>query len=196
MRVRKLPDARKVEHITRQIRGVRADDGTGLRPQKLLKIRVVDVALPVRGNKAHADVFLRLQPVERAQDRVVLKVGRDHVLARMDAAVDGDVQRLSRIAGERHVVGPLAAKERGERAARVVNDARGGKRTFVRAARAVAKAPHGLHHRVDDLRRLSQRGRRVVQIDHGRTTRSAPLIFSTMTYIFVTSPTASFSLRS
>ena len=31
---------------------------------------------------------------------------------------------------------------------------------------------------------------------YGRTTRSAPLIFSTMTYMFVTSPTASFSLRS
>ncbi len=92
---------------------------------------------PVCGNKAQLDIVFPFQPVKRSQDRVVLKVGRDHMLARVDAAMDGDVQRLGRVTGERHVVRPLAAKERGELAARVVDHARGGKRLLVRAARAL-----------------------------------------------------------
>ena len=198
VRVRKLSNARKIKHIARQIRGVRADDGTGIGAQKLLKIRIVDVPLPVRGNKAQRNALLPFQPVERPQHGVVLQVRRNDVVAAADAAVNGDIQRFGRVAGESDMIRPLTAKERGELAARVVNDTRGGKRAFMCAARTVSKAVHGLHHRVDDLRRLPQRGRRIVEIDHlhGRTMRSAPLIFSTMTYIFVTSPTASFSLRS
>ena len=96
------------------------------------------------------------------------------MISRPYQAIDGDVQRLGRVTGERHVVRPLAAKERGELAARVVDHARGGKRLLVRAARAVAKAPHRRDHRVDDLRRLSQRGRRVVKIDHLTDGRRGP----------------------
>ena len=167
--------------------------------QQPFKIGVVDVPLPVCGNKAQLDIVFPFQPVKRSQDRVVLKVGRIACFARVEMrAMDGDVQRLGRVTGERRVVRPLAVKERGELAARVVDHARGGKRLLVRAACAVAKAPHRRDHRVDDLRRLSQRRRRVIKIEssYGRTTRSAPLIVSTMTYMFVASPTASFSLRS
>ena len=171
---RKCADARQIQRVARQVRGMRADDGAGIGTQQPFKIGVVDVPLPVCGNKAQLDIVFPFQPVKRAQDRVVLKVGRDHMLARVDAAMDGDVQRLGRVTGERHVVRPLAAKERGELAARVVDYARGGKRLLVRAARAVAKAPHRRDHRVDDLRRLSQRGRRVVKIDHLTDGRRGP----------------------
>ena len=51
MRVRKRPDACKVEHRAGQVGGVRTDDGAGVRAQQTLKIRVVKIPLPVRGYK-------------------------------------------------------------------------------------------------------------------------------------------------
>ena len=43
--------------------------------------------------------------------------------------------------------------------------------------------------------RFVQRGGSIVQIDHGLTTFPAWVSFSTMAYMFVTLPTASFSVR-
>ena len=66
---------------------------------------------------------------------------------------------------------------------------------FVRPAPGVARRAQGIHHGLLHLRRLAQSGGRVVQVDHGLTTFQAWVSFSAMTYILVTPPTASFSVR-
>ena len=133
MRVRELAHAGKVHRVARQVRGVGADDGAGLGTEQTLKVRVVDAPLPVCGNEVQRHAALVAQTVERAEHGVVLQIGGEHMVARADKTVNGDVQRLGRVGGERHVVGPRAAEERRKLAARVVDHARGGKRLLVRA---------------------------------------------------------------
>ena len=171
VRVRKRAHAGKVHRVARQVRGVGADDSAGLGTEQTLKVRVVDAPLPVCGNEVQRHAALVAQAVERTEHGVVLQIGGEHMVARTDKPVDGDVQRLGRVGGEDHMVGPRAAEERRKLAARVVDRARGGQRTLVRAAGTVAEAPHRARHRVDDLRRLAKRGRSVVKIDHAHTSR-------------------------
>ena len=63
--------------------------------------------------------------------------------------------------------------------------------TASRVARRAQSVQHGLFH----LQRFVQSGGGIVQIDHGFTTLPAWVSFSTMVYILVTLPTASFSVR-
>ena len=99
------------------------------------------------------------------------------MVPRADKAVDGDVQRLGRVGGKGDVVGARAAKQRRRFTARVVDRAGRRQRTLVRPARAVAEARHRAHHRVHDLRRLAERGRGVVEIDHGPFSSTVVLFF-------------------
>ena len=66
---------------------------------------------------------------------------------------------------------------------------------FVCAAPGIARCVQCCQHSLFYLRRLVQRGGRIIQIDHGLTTFPAWVSFSTMVYMLVTPPTASFSVR-
>ena len=62
-------------------------------------------------------------------------------------------------------------------------------------AAGVARRLKGRQHRLPHFRRFLQGGGGVIQVDHGLTTFPACSNFSAMTYIFVTPPTASRSVR-
>ncbi|MPM85652.1 hypothetical protein SDC9_132733 [bioreactor metagenome] len=125
----------------------------------------------------------------------MLQVGADDMVAGAEEAGDGHVQRLGRVSGKDHVFRSGAAEEPGKLLPGLENNAGGAEGTLMGAAGAVAHAAHGGYHRVDHCRGLLQGGSRVIQINHGLITFEAPVSFSTITYILVTPPTFSFSVR-
>ena len=190
--MREPPDAPDVEEVPRQVRRVRADDGPRVRPDERGEVIIAHAPEPVGGDER--DVYA-LEPVERAEHGVVFTVGGDHMIPRRKQPADRDVQRLGRVRRECHMVGARTAEQRRGGLACVVDDAGRCERFLVRAAPGVAERRHGPHDRVDDAGGLAQRRGCVVEIDHGFTTRSACVSFSTMSYMFVTPPTASCSVR-
>ena len=63
------------------------------------------------------------------------------------------------------------------------------------SAARVARCLQSFQHSLPYLRRFMKSRRGIVQINHGLTTFPAWVSFSTMAYMFVTLPTASFSVR-
>ena len=76
-----------------------------------------------------------------------------------------------------------------------IHRAGGRQSLLMNAPAAVAVRFHGGHHSLRHAGRLRAGGGGVIQIDHGLMTFPAPASFSTMEYILVTEPTASFSVR-
>ena len=66
---------------------------------------------------------------------------------------------------------------------------------LVCSAARVARCLQSFQHSLPYLRRFMKSRRGIVQINHGLTTFPAPSIFSAITYMLVTPPTASFSVR-
>ncbi len=79
-------------------------------------------------------------------------------------------------------------------ASRFVDDAGGVQGGRMGSTARVARCLQSIQHRLPHLRGLVQSGCGVVKVDHGLTTFPAFSIFSAMTYILVTPPTASFSV--
>ena len=165
MRRAERADARQIKEVPRQVRACRADDGLCVCLQQPVKIGIVDAALPVCGQEADRNAALHFA-VQGAQDGVVLQIGREHVIAWRKQPGDRDIQRLGRIGREAHMIGTFAAEKRGKRLARGVDRPGCGKTFRVRAAAAVAHGLHRVYDRVDHARRLAQRRRRIVKIDH------------------------------
>ena len=173
MRVRKRPDACKVEHRAGQVGGVRTDDGAGVWAQQTFKIGVVDVSQPVCRKKIDRHAALA-QPMERAQDGVVLQIGRKNVAVRVQQTEDRRVERLCGVCGKHHALRRVKAEQRGKCLARVIDRPSGAETPGVGAAPAVAERAHRGNDRLCHAGRLLQRGRRIVKIDHVRAShRSA-----------------------
>ena len=117
------------------------------------------------------------------------------MVPRPQQPADGDIQRGGGVGGESHVVRPGTAKPLRQTLADAVHHPGSEKGVFMDAPAAVAAGGHGLRHRLRHAGRLGAGGGGVVQIDHGLITLAAPANFSTMAYILVAEPTASFSVR-
>ena len=183
-----------VHQIARQVGSVGADHGLCIRPQELFKVPIVDLSLPVSGYEIQFGT-LALQMVQWPQHGVVLQVGGDHMVPRPQQAVDGDIQCHGGVGGKAHMIGPLAAKQRRQLFPKAVNDPGGHKSLRMGAPAAVAPAVHGCRHSLCHSGGLRPGSGGVVQVDHGLTTFPAPASFSTMVYMLVTAPTASFSVK-
>ena len=191
---RKSADAGYVQRVAGEIGGVRADDRAGVRPQRAGEIGIIDAAARIGAQKRDLHALL-FQPVERAEHAVVLEIGRNHVVAGPEKPENGGVECLGRVLREAHARRVRPAEKGAELFARGVYHARGGKRALARAAADVAQRAQRLAHRAHHALRTAERCGGVVEIDHGFTTRSACVSFSTMSYMFVTPPTASCSVR-
>ena len=166
VRVRHFTDAGNIEHVSDQIRGVRADHGLGVRPEQFLHILVPDIALFVRRNEIHRRAA-RLQVVQRPQHGIVLEIGRNDMVARRNQPVECDIERLGRVRGEHDMVRPRTAEQLRQPCAGVEHHARGRQRHAMRAARGISGGEYRVFDRLGHFGRLVQRGRCVIQIDHG-----------------------------
>ena len=189
-----VPHPLDVHQIPRQVGAVGAHHCLCIRPQEPLKVLIVDPPLPVCRDEVHRP-SLRPQSVQRTQNRVMLQICGDHMVPRPQQAGDGDVQRHGGIGREGHTVRPGTAEESRQRLTDAV-DAPGRLQGLrMGAPAAVAVVIHGRGHRLCHTGRLGAGGGGVVQVDHGLMTFPALARASTMAYIFVTPPTASFSAR-
>ena len=125
----------------------------------------------------------------------MVQCGGNGVPALCQQAGDGNIQRRGGIGGEGHLLGAVAVEQPVDAAAGLVDCAPGGQAGRMGAPAAVAHPIHGFGHRLHHAIGPVQTGGGVVQIDHGRTTRAAPISFSAMAYMLVTLPTASCSVR-
>ena len=171
-----------------------ADHGPGVRPQQLFKVPIVDGSVPASGHEVRRSPLLP-QAVQGPQDGVVLQVRGDHMVPRPQQTGDGDVQCHGGVHGEHHMVRPGAAEQSGQLLPDRVHRPGRSQGVVMDAPAAVSVMGHGRRHRLRHSRRLGAGGGSIVQIDHGLTTLPAPASFSTMLYILVTPPTASFSVR-
>jgi len=185
---------RQVHRVPDEVGGMGAHHAPRPGRQQPFKIPVIQPAPAVRRNKVHR-AALGPQPIERTQDGIVLQIGGNHMIPRPEQPRDGDVQRLRGVGGEAHVIRTGTAQQRCQLFPGAVDQARGVQRAAVGTPAAVAQTAQRRRNRLRHLGRLAQGGGRVVQIDHGLTTREAPASFSTMEYILVTPPTASLSVR-
>ena len=138
---------------------------------------------------------MRPQPVQRAQNGVMLAYRCDDMVAWMQHAVQYCVQRHGCIGGKNNTGGVRRMEKFCQRQTGVQYDPRGVKGRLMGTAPGVACCMQRLQNSLFHLRWFMQSGGRVIQIDHGFTTFPACVSFSAMVYILVTLPTASFSVR-
>ena len=118
------------------------------------------------------------------------------MVPRLKQALNCHIQAVCGIHGKRRLVRMWIAKQFSQKAPGLHRQAQGLQRRLIASPRRVAYAAgyqsliNGSGHRL----RLMQRGSRIVQIDHGRTTRSASAMVWAITYILVTPPTFNFSV--
>ncbi|MPN61188.1 hypothetical protein SDC9_208922 [bioreactor metagenome] len=79
MRSGDVPHPAQVHRVAGEVGGMGAADGPGVGGHERLEVLVPDGARPVRRDKGEPCPGI-LQPVERAQDAVVLQVGADEVI--------------------------------------------------------------------------------------------------------------------
>ena len=117
------------------------------------------------------DEDLRAEGVQRARDRVVLIAGDQHPHPRPYQRAQRDIQRMGRVKGKDDAGGVGYVKERRGFLTAGVDGLGRPQGGFVPTAAGARHAAHGLQHRPLHRNRLSQGGRRAVQIDQGSTSR-------------------------
>ena len=144
---------------------MRADDGFRVLPEQRFKILVPDISQPVCRDEIDENAA-RLQIIERSENRVMLQIGGEHMVARRKKAVNCNIERLGGVHREDNVVFARAGKELRELLPRFKHRARGSERHTVRAPGSVSGGQNRLLDGFGDLRRFMERRGRVIQIDH------------------------------
>ena len=170
------------------------DDRSGVGLDQRFELLVPQNGAVVHPHKAELHSLFP-QAVERPQHRIVLTDRRNDMVAGRKQPADGGVERLGGVSRKGDAGRVLRVEKLCQRRARVVNDAGCVKGRFMRPASGVARRLQSRKHRLPHHRRLLQRGGGMIEVDHGLTTFPAFSIFSAMTYIFVTVPMRSFSVR-
>ena len=183
-----------VHRVPCQVGGMGADHGFRLRPEEPFKPAVIQVPPFAGGDEIHRRPLLP-EAVEGPENGVVLQVRGENVVPGPQQAADGGVQGLGGVLGETHVVRPGAAQEGGGFFPGFIDGPGGGQGPLVGSPAAVAVGGQGLQDGPGHGGGLGPGGGGVVQVDHGLTTLPAPASFSTMLYMLVTPPTASWSVR-
>ncbi len=164
-----LADGRHVLNRPDDVRRVIHHDGPRLRAHFRDDLPRIDVAIGLVVDPVGLHAVLVLQRPDRAQRGVVLEVRGDDVVAGIDEAEDGQVERVGRVVAEHRAVRIGSAEEAREQLPRLVHH-RPGLQAQVEAAaaRIHAVAPVELVHRpVDDFRLRERRGA-VVKVDEFR----------------------------
>ena len=190
----KSRDERKVGQVSGHVRGVGHGHKAGVRAEKALELVVAQPPGAVHLHEADLCPLLP-QAVEGPQHRVVLTDRRDDVVAGADKAGEGRVQRLRHVGREGDAVRAFGMEKRCKRLPGAVDEAGRVKGRLMGTTARVAPMGQCVQHSLPHAGRLLEGGGGVVKVDHGLTTFPAVSIFSAMTYIFVTPPTASCSVR-
>ena len=135
------------------------------------------------------------QPVERPQNRVMLTYRCDDMIARCKKTTQCNVQGLRCICRKGNTGRVWCVEELCHCAPCSINKTACVQRWLMGTPSRIACRAHCVQHSLLYLRRLAQGRGSVIQIDHGFTTLPACVSFSTMVYMLVTLPTASFSVR-
>ena len=135
--------------------------------QKLRQRGKDEGAVGAAGNAGECDAgFLQLP--ERAHDSIVLHGRGDHMIPRLQKALQNVVQGLRDVSGEDHVSGIFAVKQIIEKTTGVIDQLLRGIGIFVTAPTgAGAAAGHVLIYRSCHLPGLREAGAGVVQVDPG-----------------------------
>ena len=131
--------------------------------------------LPVK-ELSSRHLHLRSPSIQRAHHRVVLKTGHHHPPPGANHAGDGDVQPMGAVHGQHHLL-RAAVEQRPRRLPAVVDPLRRLFRRPVAAPAGVGAALHGLVHRPENSRRLSEGGCAVIQVDHSPISSRVPSPF-------------------
>ena len=75
------PHPANIHGVSCEVGGMGADDGPRLWADQPLELAVVDPPLPVSRDETERHAPLRLQPVQRTQDGIVLQIRGDHMVA-------------------------------------------------------------------------------------------------------------------
>ena len=184
-----------IQQVARQVGGVGAHQKLGVGPHQLLKPLILQLSLPVSGEKVRFHTPFPGQHMEGAQHRVVVPVGGNDVVSRIEKAKEGGVQCLGGVGGEDDPLRVGEAEEFGQSLPGLKHGACGGHLAGVAAPGAVAQVAHGLHHRLGHTGGLLEGGGGVIEVNHRVTNRSAVVRISAMRYMLVTLPMASLSFR-
>ena len=135
------------------------------------------------------------QAVKGAQHRVVLTDCRDDVVAGADKTGERRVQRLRHVGRKGDAVGTFGMEKCCKSLPGAVDEAGCVKGRLMGTTARVSPMGQCIQHSLPHAGRLLKGSGGVIKVDHGLTTFPAVSIFSAMTYIFVTPPTASCSVR-
>ena len=163
--VRHCTDFGDIEQVSGQIGCMRADNGLGFRSKERFHILIADIALTIRRYKIHR-YAARLQIIQRTEHGIVLQISRNDVIAGRKQTVECNIQRLGGVRGEHNMVRTRTAEQLRQLTPRLEHHARRGKRHTVCTARCISCGKNGVFDRLCDFRRLVQRGRCVIQINH------------------------------
>ena len=190
----KSGDERKVRKIACDVGSVRHHDKAGIGAEKFFELLIPQPPGVVHLHETH---FCPLFPqaIERPQHRVVLADRRDDMVAGADEAAERCIERLGHVGRESNAVRAFRMEKCCKCLTGMVDDTGRVKGRLMRPAARIARMFQCIQHSLAHAGRLLQGGSGVVEVDHGLTTFPAFSIFSAMTYIFVTPPTASFSVR-
>ena len=117
------------------------------------------------------------------------------MVAGADEAAERCIERLGHVGRESNAVRAFRMEKCCKCLTGMVDDPGRVKSRLMRPTARIARMFQCIQHGLPHAGRLLQGGGGVVEVDHGLTTFPAFSIFSAMTYIFVTPPTASFSVR-
>ena len=151
---------------TKDVGALGADNQAGVWADQMLKVPDHLFVAGTGLGDAVGNQPLPGQRVHHPVDRVVLKVGDNHMVPRPQHALDDDVQRLGAVFGKNHLL-RLAAKElRGQLPAAVHPLGRFDGEVVTAPSGIGAVAHQRLLHRLCHAGRLWKGGGRIVKVDH------------------------------
>ena len=163
-------DLVKRQDIAEHIRHVRADDSLCVRRHGFAEAfeRILRVEQPRPG-----DGDLRADVMQRPRDCVVFKARDHHAFARADERLDGKIERVRRVHCKDHLL-RRRVKQLPRQHAAVIDCLRRPHGGRMAAAARRGAAAHGALHAIGDHRRLLERGRTGIEIDHSAASSRYP----------------------
>ena len=184
----------KVRHTARDVGGMSHHNGLGVGAEPLRKLLAAQISLRVHAHKIHLHP-LPTEAVEGPQNGVVLADRRQDMVARGQQAAECRIERLGRVGCKSDAGRAFGMKKLCQSFPGPIHQPGRMEGGFMGPTAGVARRLKGRQHRLPHFRRFLQGGGGVIQVDHGLTTFPACSSFSAMAYIFVTPPTANFSVR-
>ena len=133
-------------------------------PQRIVRIK----------ERSSRDHRLRPERIERPHHRIVLKAGDQDPVSRRNERPDRHVERVGRVHRKNDLL-RLRVKECSRADTAVIDRLCRSHRRLMPAASGACALFHRAEDRARDLRRLAERRRAAVKIDHTRTSSSIPL---------------------